>query len=70
MDDDSLVALTRHAVETIHAAVARQERWYTLNAAVTAQAVNQLRAGATGPAGDAFLRSVAAALSALDPETV
>jgi len=63
MNDDPILALTRHAIDAMQAAVAAQQRWYTLNAAVTAQAVQQILAGG---GGEAFLRSVTVSLSALD----
>lgn len=61
---DPTLALARHAIDSMYAAVERQQRWYTLNAAVTVHAVQQLQAG---PVADGmFLRTVAAALSTLE----
>jgi hypothetical protein len=65
-ESDPLQALVREAVQALHASVARQQQWYTLHAAVTVQAINQLWSGAAGAAGDSFLRSVVVALAALD----
>lgn len=60
---DPLAALARHAVDSMYAAAERQQRWYTLNAAVTVRAVQQLQ---TGSADGSLLRDVATALSLLE----
>jgi hypothetical protein len=61
---DPILSLARHAMDSMYAAVERQQRWYTLNAAVTVHAVQHLQAGSA--ADGAFLRTVAAALSTLE----
>lgn len=62
--DEACLKLAHDVTLAMHEAVARQQRWYTLNAAVTAQAV---RSVLSAPA-DSLPDAVAAALDLLARE--